>query len=157
MSKISVFCLLAALPTCALSDAQNAEETILCRGVDESTIVLELWMPSAQDTPMHCLRASFATDMKACAAQGGWGLGSNDDMAQLVRVTNDWSTAHNHEMGKVAASAGKRGVRFYGYVGKGISSNLNYAWKFAWEISSGKAAWFAGDGQKTEYQCEVMG
>ena len=76
-------------------------------------------------------------------------------MAQLVKLTNDWSTAHNHEMGKVAASAGKRGARFIAHVGKGISSNLSYEWKFVYESGSGKATWFRNDGSKVAYDCVV--
>lgn len=157
MNKMSLFCLLAAFPTCVLASSQNIEETILCRGVDNTTIVLELWKPSQYDIPLHCLHASFSADMMACAPHGGWGLGSDDDMADLVEVTNDWNTAHKHETGKVIASAGKRGVHFNAHAGKGISSNKFYRWKFALERNSGKAIWYGNDGTQVAYDCESSG
>ena len=94
--------------------------------------------------------------MKACAPHGGWGLGSDEDMTDLVEVTNDWKTAHNHEAGKVIASAGKRGAHFNAHVGKGISSNKVYRWKFALERLSGTAIWFENDGKKVAYDCKVL-
>ena len=157
MNKMSLVCFLAVAPILASANDQNVEEMMLCRGTDGTTIALELWKPSQFGVALHCLHASFSTDMMACAPQGGWGLGSDDDMAELVDVTNDWKTAHNHEAGKVIASAGKRGVYFNAHAGKGISSNLIYRWKFALERNSGRATWFGSDGNRIAYECEVSG
>lgn len=155
MIKMCLICLLVTAPIYASASSKNAEETVFCRGADDTTIVLELWKPSQFDVVLHCLQASFSAEMMACAPQGGWGLGSDDDMAELVDVTNDWNTAHNHEAGKVIASAGKRGAHFNAHAGKGISSNQIYRWKFAFERSSGKATWSDNDGNKIAYDCEV--
>ena len=155
MNKMSLICLLATVPICSSASGQEVEEMMICRGADDVTIVLELWKPSQFGVALHCLHASFSAEMMACAPQGGWGLGSNEDMAELVDVTNDWKTAHNHDAGKVIASAGKRGVRFRSRAGKGISSNLIYRWKFAFERSSGRATWFGNDGSKVAYECQV--
>lgn len=157
MNRIGLVCLLAAAPIFASASSQNAEEMMLCQGADGTTIMLELWKPSQFGIALHCLNASFSPEMMACAPHGGWGLGRDDDMVELVDVTNDWKTAHNHEAGKVIASAGKRGVLFTAYAGKGISSNLIYRWKFAVERSSGDAIWFGKDGHKTAYECVVSG
>lgn len=157
MQKLSLICLLAALPICATAGDRNKEEMVFCHGSDNTTIVIELWKPSQYGVALHCLHASFSTDMTACAPNGGWGLGSNDDMANLVEVTNDWSTAHNHEAGKVTASAGSRGVRFNAQIGKGVGSNLSFRWKFAMERRSGEAIWFGNDGHQVKYECEVSG
>ncbi len=157
MNKFSLICLLTAAPICASASGQGLEEILFCRGADGNTIVVELWQPSEYGTPLHCLHASFSTGMTACAPQGGWGLGSNDDLAELVDVTNDWKTAHNHGAGKVIASAGKRGVRFTAHIGIGISSNLSYEWKFSMEKKSGEATWFGHDGRNTAYRCETLG
>ena len=46
MNKISLVCLLAAVPFYASASAQNVEEKMLCQGADETTIILELWKPS---------------------------------------------------------------------------------------------------------------
>ena len=155
MNKIGLACLLAAAPIYASASGQNIEEKMLCLGADDTTIMLELWKPSQFGVDLHCLHASFSAQMIACAPHGGWGLGSDDDMAELVDVTNDWNTAHTHEAGKVIASAGKRGVHFNAHAGRGISSNLVYRWKFALERSSGKATWYRNDGKKIAYDCEV--
>lgn len=155
MNKISLVCLLAAVPFYASASAQNVEEKMLCQGADGTTIILELWKPSQFGIALHCLNASFSPQMIACAPQGGWGLGTDDDMLELVEVTNDWKTAHNHEAGKVIASAGKRGVHFNAHTGKGISSNLLYRWKFAVERNTGEATWFENDGHKVTYDCAV--
>ena len=157
MNKKSLICFLAVVPIYASASAQNVEEKFLCRGVDDTTIVLELWKPSQFGVALHCLHASFSAEMFACAPHGGWGLGSDDNMAELVDVTNDWNTAHNHEAGKVIASAGKRGVYFNAHAGKGISSNLIYKWKFAFERRSGSATWYGNDGNKVAYDCKVSG
>jgi len=157
MNTFRLICLLAAASICTPASGQGVEETLICRGEDNTTIVIELWKPSRYETPLHCLRASFATDMQACAPQGGWGLGSNGAFTELVGVTNDWKTAHSHEAGKVIASAGNRGVRFNAHIGMGISSNLSYEWKFAMEKKTGKATWFGHDGHKTAFRCETMG
>jgi hypothetical protein len=155
MIKMSLFCLIAAIPFYASASGQNDEETVLCKGSDDTTIVLELWKPSQFGVVQHCLQASFSAEMMACAPHGGWGLGSDNDMTELVDLTNDWNTAHNHETGKVIASAGKRGVHFIAHAGKGIASNLIYKWKFAFERSTGRATWYANDGSKVSYNCEV--
>jgi len=155
MNKLCLICLLAAVPTYASAIGPNVEERMICRGTDDTTIVLELWKPSQFGVALHCLHASFSADMMACAPHGGWGLGRDDDMVELVEVTNDWNTAHNHEAAKVIASAGKRGVYFNAHVGKGISSNLLYRWKFALERRSGRATWFGDDGSKVAYDCDV--
>jgi len=157
MIRMSFFCLLVAAPIHALASGQNVEETMLCQGTDNTTIALELWRPSQFEVDLHCLNASFSSQMTACAPQGGWGLGRDADMVELVDVTNDWNTAHNHEAGKVIASAGKRGVRFTAHAGKGISSNMLYRWKFVLERSSGKATWFGTDGNNVAYECETVG
>jgi hypothetical protein len=156
MIGMSLICLLFATPIHASAGGQNVEETMLCCGADNTTVVLELWKPSQFGVDLHCLNASFASQMMACAPQGGWGLGRDDDMVELVDVTNDWNTAHNHEEGKVIASAGKRGVRFTAHAGKGISSNMLYRWKFVLERSSGKATWFGTDGNSVAYECETV-
>lgn len=157
MKKLSLFFFLATAPIYALASGQNVDEKVLCRGMDDSIIVLELWRPSQFGVALHCLHASFSPEMVACAPQGGWGLGSDDDMAELIGVTNDWKTAHNHEAGKVMASVGKRGVYFNAHSGEGIGNKLNYRWKFALERSSGQATWFGNDGKKVEYICDVSG
>ena len=157
MNKKSLICFLAVVPIYASASGQNVEEKILCRGADDTTVVLELWKPSQFGVALHCLHASFSAEMMACAPHGGWGLGSDDDMAELIDVTNDWNTAHNHEAGKVIASAGKRGVYFNAHAGKGISSNLIYRWKFAFERSSCRATWYGNDGNKVAYDCKVSG
>jgi len=126
MNKMSLVCLLAVAPIYASASDQGIEEMMLCHGADDNTIVLELWKPSEFGVTLHCLHASFSAEMMACAQQGGWGLGRSDDMGELVEVTNDWNTAHNHKAGKVIASAGERGVLFTAQTGKGISSNLIY-------------------------------
>ncbi len=156
MSKFHLFSLLAAATFCTPASGQGVQEMLVCNGENDATIVVELWRPSEFKTPIHCLQASFSMDMKACAPQGGWGLGSDDDLTGLVDVTNDWKTAHNHEAGKVIASAGNRGVRFNAHIGKGIGSNLSYEWKFALEKKSGKATWFEHDGRKTAFNCQSM-
>ena len=148
--------LLATVPLIASAGEQNAEELILCRGADDSTIVLELWKPSDFGVPVHCLRASFAESMTACAPNGGWGLGSDDNMSKLINAVNDWKTAHKHEAGKVAASAGTRGVRFVAQTGVGVGSNLSYKWKFSLIRRTGKATWYNQDGQQQAYECEVQ-
>jgi len=153
--KISLFCLIAALPIHASASGQNDEETVFCQGLDDNTIVLELWKPSQSGVAQHCLQASFSIEMIVCAPHGGWGLSSDNDMTELVDLTNDWNTAHNHEAGKVIASAGKRGVRFIAHAGKGIASNLMYKWKFAFDRNSGKATWSERDGTNVSYNCEV--
>lgn len=155
MNKRSLIYLLAVIPIYAYASAQSAEEAVTCRGADDTTIVLELWKPSQFGVALHCLHASFSPAMIACAPQGGWGLGSDSDMADLVDVTNDWNTAHNHEAGKVMASVGKRGAYFTAGAGKGISSNLIYRWKFAYERSTGRATWYYEDGNKVAYDCEA--
>ena len=155
MHKLSLICLLAVFPIFASASSQNIEETMLCLGADDTTVVLELWKPSQYGVALHCLHASFLSDMTACAPHGGWGLGSDEDMTELVEVTNDWKTAHTHEAGKVIASAGKRGVHFNAHAGKGISSNKVYRWKFSLERRSGRATWFGKDGNKVAYDCEV--
>ena len=155
MIRTSLAALIFATSTHASTSGQNVEETVLCRGVDDTTIVIELWKPSQFGVALHCLNASFSSQMIACAPHGGWGLGSDDDMGELVDVTNDWNTAHKHEAGKVIASAGNRSVRFNAHAGKGISSNILYRWKFVLENSSGKATWFGKDGSNVAYECEV--
>ncbi len=155
MNKMSLICVIAAIPIYASASGQNDEETVFCQGVDDNTIVLELWKPSQTSVAHHCLQASFSAEMMACAPQGGWGLGSDNDMTELVDLTNDWNTAHKHEAGKVIASAGKRGVHFIAHAGKGIGSNLIYKWKFAFDRSSGRASWYENDGTKVSYNCEV--
>lgn len=154
MNKMSLICLIAAIPICASASGKSDEETVFCQGADDTTIVLELWKSSKFGVAQHCLQASFSAEMTACAPQGGWGLGSDNDMTELVDLTNDWNTAHNHEAGKVIASAGKRGVQFIAHAGKGIGSNLVYRWKFAFKRSSGKATWYENDGTKVAYNCE---
>jgi hypothetical protein len=155
MNKMSLFYLIAAIPFCASASGQIEEEKVFCQGADDTTIVLELWKTSQSGVVQHCLQASFAPEMMACAPQGGWGLGSDDDMSELIEVTNDWNTAHSHEAGKVIASAGKRGVHFLGHAGKGIGSNLIYRWKFAFEKNSGRGTWYETDGTKVAYKCEA--
>lgn len=155
MNKMRLICLFAALPIYALASEPYDEETVLCQGMDDTTIVLELWKPSPSNVAQHCLLASFAPEMKACAPQGGWGLGSDDDMTELLGLSNDWNTAHNHEAGKVIASAGKRGARFIAHAGKGIASNLVYRWKFAFERKTERATWYRQDGTTVTYNCEV--
>ena len=157
MHKISLICLLATVPFVASASAQTAEGTITCQGADNTTVVLDLWKPAPFDVPIHCLTASFAPEMVACAPQGGWGLGRDAAMTELVDVTNDWNTAHMHEAGKVIASAGKRGVHFTAHVGKGISSNLMYDWKFAYNRRAGRATWYGSDGTRVAYTCEASG
>lgn len=154
MKLTNLFSLLAAIPLIASAGERNAEELIICRGADDSTIVLDLWKPSDSGVPLHCLHASFSATMTACAPNGGWGLGSDDNMTKLVGAVNDWETAHNHEAGKVAASAGTRGVRFIAHSGVGVGNNLNYKWKFSLVRSSSKATWFSQDGRKLAYDCE---
>lgn len=155
MRKISLICLLAATPFVASASGQNAQTTISCQGADDTTVVLDLWKPSPFGVAIHCLDASFAPEMVACAPEGGWGLGSDASMTELVDVTNDWNTAHKHEAGKVIASAGKRGVRLTAHVGTGISSNLMFEWKFAYDSRSGQATWYGNDGTRIAYTCET--
>jgi hypothetical protein len=157
MKLTSFFSLLAAIPIIASANERNAEELILCLGTDDSTIAVELWKPTSSGVTLHCLYASFSSNMTACAPNGGWGLGSDDNMTTLVDAVNDWETAHNHEAGKVAASAGTRGVRFIAHSGVGVGNNLNYIWKFSLESSSGRATWYTQDGGKLAYACEVQG
>lgn len=157
MSRISLICLLAAAPFVASASGHTPQETISCQGADDTTVVLELWKPSQFGVTIHCLNASFAPEMTACAPQGGWGLGSDANMTELVNVTNDWNTAHMHGAGKVIASAGKRGVHFTAHVGKGISSNLMYDWKFAYDRRAGRATWYGSDGTRVAYTCEASG
>lgn len=157
MNKMNLICLLAAIPFNVSAGGQNEQETVFCRGPSGNTIVLELWKPSQSGVAQHCLQASFSTAMIACAPHGGWGLGRDNDMTELVGLTNDWNTAHSHEAGKVIASAGKRGVHFLAHIGKGIASNRVYNWKFAFERGSGNGTWYENDGTKVSYSCEVLG
>ena len=147
--------MLVAVPLIAFASDQNAEELFLCRGDDDSTIAIETWKPSEFEPPVHCVQVSFLPDMTACAPNGGWGLGIDDNLTKLIEVTNDWSTAHKHETGKVAASVGTRGVRFVAFHGVGIGSNVNYQWKFVMARNSGKAKWHSQGDKEIAYDCEL--
>lgn len=153
MKSVFLACLLAAIPISVSGGNRGSHELVLCRGDDESTIVVELWKPSEYDVPLHCIRADFLIDTVSCAPNGGWGLNST---AAATEFTNDWKTAHNHQASKVTATAGKRGVRFNAQQGEGVGNNLSYEWKFTLERRTGKAAWSTKDGHKFLYVCEVQ-
>ena len=153
--NLAGYCLAASFLPCA-TQAQSAEERIICIGEAGDTVTVELWTPSQFAEPLHCIRADYTPEDAVCAPNGGWGLSSDAVVPELVDITSDWKTAHTHLAGKVTAISGPKAVLFNAQHGVGVGSNLIYEWKFTLDRRTGRATWFTKDGDKFLYACNVQ-